>query len=65
MSSRIEVEAKYFINENKEFLKLIENPEPFQPSPPKIRRKIVQINGDTNQISIPKGSSPAIVPTFS
>ena len=47
------------------FLKLIENPASFQPSPPKLRRKMVQIKGVTSQISIPKEPLPISVPILS
>ena len=47
-------------------LKLGVNPAFFQPSPPNVRRIIVQIRGDTSHIKSPKEPpSPVVVPIFS
>ena len=37
----------------------------FQPSPPKLRRKMIQTKGVTSQISIPKKPLPISVPILS
>ena len=47
------------------YLKLRENPACCQPSPPKVRRKMVHIKGEANHISIPREPLPVAVHIFS